>query len=215
MTNTAGPRAGASLAVCDSEGVFTQPALGYGFAALEPHIDALTMELHYARHHAGYTRKFNAAIKEEGLHLNDIEKIFAGVSGFGAAVRNNGGGYYNHNLYWKTMSPDGGGKPEGELLAALEKDFGSFEEFRALMSTTAASLFGSGWAWLILNREGTLQVVSTPNQDNPLMDLAQVQGRPLMNIDVWEHAYYLNYQNARKAYIDAFWNLVDWDFVSA
>ena len=205
----------ASLVSSDSEGNFTQPDLGYAFDALEPHIDAMTMELHYGKHHAGYTRKFNAALESENLDSTDIYSIFAAVSTQGNAIRNNGGGYYNHNLYWKFMSPEGGGEPTGKLAEAISADFGSFAAFKELFSSTAASHFGSGWGWLILNSDGKLQVISLPNQDNPLMDVSPVQGTPLLNIDVWEHAYYLNYQNMRRSYVDAYWNIIDWRFVEA
>ena len=175
----------------------------------------MTMELHYSKHHAGYTSKFNAALEHEDMHPSDIYKIFDSVSQFGEGVRNNGGGYYNHNLYWKFMSPGGGGEPGGRLAAAIEENFGDFQKFKDLFSATAGSHFGSGWGWLILDGEGRLQVTSTPNQDNPLMDVAEVRGTPLLNIDVWEHAYYLNYQNMRKSYIEAYWNVIDWDFVAS
>ncbi|MEZ5072752.1 MAG: superoxide dismutase [Bacteroidales bacterium] len=214
MTGTAGESLTAGLAVADELGKFLQPELGYAFDALEPHIDAQTMELHYGKHHAGYTAKFNTALEHADLHSTDIRSIFAQVSGLGTDVRNNGGGYYNHNLYWKFMSPQGGGQPEGKLADALTENFGSFDAFKELFSAAAGSHFGSGWAWLLLNKEGKLQVTSTPNQDNPLMDVAEVQGTPLLNIDVWEHAYYLHYQNMRKNYIDAYWNVIDWNFVS-
>jgi Fe-Mn family superoxide dismutase len=215
MNSSAAGGATASLVASDSEGKFVQPELGYAFDALEPHIDARTMELHYSKHHAGYTTKFNNALEHENMHPTDIYKIFSTISEFGTGVRNNGGGYFNHNLYWKFMSPDGGGEPQGKLAAAITSGFGSFAQFKDLFSATAASQFGSGWAWLILDGEGKLQVTSTPNQDNPLMDVAEVQGKPLLNIDVWEHAYYLNYQNMRTSYIEAWWNVVDWKFVAA
>ncbi len=192
---------------------FLQQDLSYSFDALEPNIDAQTMELHYGKHHAGYTKKFNAALVDAGIDATDIREIFANVSYYPAGVRNNGGGYFNHALYWKFMSPDGGGEPTGKLLAAIEGAFGSFDEFKKLFSAAAATQFGSGWAWLVLDTEGKLQVTSTPNQDNPLMDIATVKGTPLLNIDVWEHAYYLNYQNKRTEYISNFWNVVNWDFV--
>ncbi|MFO7932650.1 MAG: superoxide dismutase [Bacteroidales bacterium] len=212
--NTAGANgATASLVLTDDAGKFVQPELGYAYDALVPHIDAMTMELHYSKHHAGYTRKFNDALESENLHSTDIQNIFSRVSTLSDGVRNNGGGYYNHNLFWKFMSPDGGGEPGGEIATAINETFGSFEQFRDLFSSTAGSVFGSGWAWLILNDEGNLQVVSTPNQDNPLMDVTDVNGKPLLNIDVWEHAYYLKYQNERGKYIDAYWNVIDWDFV--
>jgi len=215
MSSAGANGATASLVLTDDAGKFVQPALGYAFNALEPHIDAMTMELHYGKHHAGYTRKFNDALEHENFHSTDIYKIFSGISNHSEGVRNNGGGYYNHNLFWKFMSPDGGGEPSGKLATAIDDTFGSFTKFRDLFSATAGSVFGSGWAWLILNDEGNLQVVSTPNQDNPLMDVAGVHGKPLLNIDVWEHAYYLNYQNERGRYIDAYWNVIDWDFVDA
>lgn len=205
----------ATLVALGGDGKFSQPELGYAFDALEPHIDAMTMELHYGKHHAGYTKKFNAALEHENLHSTDIYRIFETVSSYGTGVRNNGGGYFNHNLYWKFMSPEGGGAPTGKLAEAINSTFGSFEEFKSLFSATAASQFGSGWGWLILDTEGKLQVTSTPNQDNPLMDVAEVKGTPLLNVDVWEHAYYLNYQNKRTSYLEAYWNVVDWDFVGA
>jgi Fe-Mn family superoxide dismutase len=215
MNSAAANGATASLVATGSDGRFIQPKLGYAFDALEPHIDAMTMEIHYGKHHAGYTQKFNAALDQENLFPADIYKIFTGVSGYGAGVRNNGGGYFNHNLYWRFISPDGGGEPAGKIATAIEGTFGSFASFRELFSATAASHFGSGWAWLLLDQEGELRVTSTPNQDNPLMDVAEVRGTPLLNIDVWEHAYYLKYQNMRTSYIEAYWNVVDWDFVGA
>lgn len=202
-----------TLIPTDSEG-FVQKELPYGFDALEPYIDTQTMELHYGKHHAGYTRKFNAALKEEGVGSNDIYEIFSKISQFGSGVRNNGGGYFNHSLFWNFMSPDGGGQPSGELLKAINESFGSFEQFQDLFSNAAATRFGSGWAWLIVDEEGSLKVVSTPNQDNPLMDVSDVKGSPILNLDVWEHAYYLKYQNRRTEYINSFWNLVNWDTVS-
>jgi Fe-Mn family superoxide dismutase len=189
------------------------PDPGYPYDALEPHIDAMTMEIHHSKHHAGYTRKFNAAVKDSGLGDSRIKDIFDQVSRYPAGIRNNGGGFYNHKLFWNCMSPRGGGEPKGELLKAIERNFGSFEKFREAFSMSAATRFGSGWAWLIKTVDG-LKVSSTPNQDNPLMDVAGVRGFPLLGIDVWEHAYYLKYQNRRKDYIAAFWNVVNWDFVA-
>jgi Fe-Mn family superoxide dismutase len=215
MSSSATDGATASLVATGLDGKFVQPELGYAFDALEPHIDAMTMELHYGKHHAGYTRKFNAALEHEDMHSTDIYRLFANVSTLGDGVRNNGGGYYNHNLYWKFMSPEGGGEPAGKLAEAINEHFGSFAQFKELFSATSGSQFGSGWGWLILDSEGKLQVTSTPNQDNPLMDVAEVQGTPLLNIDVWEHAYYLNYQNMRGSYIQAYWNVVDWGFVGS
>ncbi len=196
------------------ENGFEQKELPYAFDALKPYIDAQTMELHYGKHHAGYTRKFNAAIEAEGIASTDIKEIFSNISQYGPGVRNNGGGYYNHSLFWNFMSPDGGGEPTGDLLAAIEEAFGSFSAFKELFSEAAATQFGSGWAWLIIDEEGNLQVTNTSNQDNPLMDIAEVKGTPLLNLDVWEHAYYLNYQNKRTEYINNFWNIVNWETVA-
>ena len=215
MNSSAQTAATASLVSMDSSGKFLQPELGYAFDALEPHVDAMTMEVHYGKHHAGYTNKFNAALEHADFHPTDINKLFASVSTHGNGIRNNGGGYYNHNLYWKFMSPEGGGEPTGKLAEAIAADFGSFAQFKELFSATAASHFGSGWGWLLLDAEGKLQVTSLPNQDNPLMDVSPVQGTPLLNIDVWEHAYYLHYQNMRKTYVEAYWNIIDWKFVEA
>ncbi len=215
MNTAASDGATVSLVSTGPDGKFLQPDLGYDYNALEPHVDAMTMELHYSKHHAGYTAKFNRALEHEDFHPADIYKLFETISNHGEDVRNNGGGYYNHNMFWKFMSPDGGGEPTGDLASAIDETFGSFNQFKELFAATAASQFGSGWGWLILDAEGNLQVTSTPNQDNPLMDVAGVTGTPILNIDVWEHAYYLNYQNRRTAYIDAYWNVVDWRFVEA
>ena len=193
--------------------VFKQLEPAYAFDALEPYIDTATMELHTTKHHAGYTANFNNALEREGITEHDISKIFANISTCSDALRNNGGGYYNHNLFWQFMSPSGGGKPRGKIAGAINKQFGSFEAFKNLFSSVAGSHFGSGWAWLIVNSRGDLEVVSTPNQDNPLMDVSEANGIPVLNIDVWEHAYYLNYQNQRAKYIEAYWNIINWDFV--
>ncbi len=192
---------------------FVQADLPYAFDALEPYIDQQTMELHYTKHHAGYTSKFNAALDEEELTERDLKEIFANISAYSDALRNNGGGYYNHSLFWNFLSPEGGGEPTGELLKAIEEAFGSFEDFKELFSNAAATQFGSGWAWLIVDGDGMMQVTSMPNQDNPLMDIANVKGTPILNLDVWEHAYYLHYQNRRTEYIENFWNLVNWETV--
>ncbi len=189
------------------------PELKYNYNALEPHFDALTMEIHHSKHHAAYTNNFNNAVAEANLESTDLQDIFASVSKYGNAVRNNGGGFYNHSLFWENLSPNGGGKPQGALLDAIEKDFGSFEEFKKIFSAAAASRFGSGWAWLI-KQNGKLKVSSTPNQDNPLMDITEEQGTPILTLDVWEHAYYLKYQNKRPDYIAAFWEVVDWEIAS-
>jgi Fe-Mn family superoxide dismutase len=192
---------------------FELPKLGYDYTALEPHIDARTMEIHHTKHHAGYTNNLNNAIVSTVLEGKDIEEILQGISGHSTAVRNNGGGFYNHNLYWKVLERGGSPNPEGVLLDALNESFGSLEKFREAFVQAAVTRFGSGWAWLVL-QDKKLVVSSTPNQDNPLMDVAEVQGIPLLGIDVWEHAYYLKYQNRRPDYVNAFWNLVNWDEVA-
>ena len=194
--------------------MFTLPDLPYALDALEPHIDARTMEIHHDKHHAGYTSKLNAALEGSDMAGKSIEDILANVSSAGNGVRNNGGGFYNHSLFWKILSPNGGGKPTGELSTAIDKAFGSYDAFKEKFSSAAAGQFGSGWAWLIVKDNGELAVTSTPNQDNPLMDVADEKGTPILGIDVWEHAYYLNYQNRRTDYVDAFFNLVNWDEVS-
>jgi Fe-Mn family superoxide dismutase len=188
---------------------FQQPVLGYSYNALEPYIDAQTMEIHYSRHHAAYTKNFNTAVIDNKLEGKSIEAIFANVSNLPVTIRNNGGGYYNHNLYWEFMAPVAGGEPSGEIAKKINSDFGSFAKFKEEFSKAAAGQFGSGWAWLIL-KDGKLQIITTPNQDNPLMDIAPVKGQPILNIDVWEHAYYLKYQNKRADYISAYWNVVNW-----
>jgi len=192
---------------------FTLPELPYAKDALEPDIDARTMEIHHDKHHAGYTSKLNAAIEGSALAGKSIEEILAEVSGLGAGVRNNGGGFYNHSLFWTILSPNGGGAPGGDLGAAIGSKFGSFDKFKEAFSQAAATQFGSGWAWLVVDSSGDLVVSSTPNQDNPLMDVAEVKGTPILGIDVWEHAYYLNYQNRRPDYIAAFFNVVNWSEV--
>ena len=193
---------------------FQLPKLPYAYDALEPHIDARTMEIHHSKHHNGYTTNLNNAIAGTDLDGKSIEEIFENLDMNNAAVRNNGGGFYNHDLYWKIMSPDGGGEPTGALAAAIDKAFGSFEAFKDVFSKSAATRFGSGWAWLCVNKGGTVEVCSTPNQDNPLMAGSGCNGTPILGIDVWEHAYYLNYQNRRPDYINAFFNVINWDYVS-
>ena len=214
LAGTASLKASALPGLAGAGEEFKLPDLPYGYDALEPYIDAMTMEIHHSRHHAGYTRKFNAALKENGLAGRKVKALFSEVSQLPAAIRNNGGGYFNHKVFWNSMSPKGGGEPGGDLLKAIEQHFGGYEKFREMFSMAAATRFGSGWAWLVRKTDGTLAVTSTPNQDNPLMDLAEVKGTPLLAIDVWEHAYYLKYQNRRADYIAAFWNVVDWDRVS-
>lgn len=192
---------------------FELPSLPYEKNALEPHIDAKTMEIHHGKHHNAYVTKLNGAVEGTDLASKSIEEIMQGISSASGAVRNNGGGHYNHSLFWTILSPKGGGTPSGELAAAIEKKFGSFEKFKEEFANAAATRFGSGWAWLSVHN-GELQVSSTPNQDNPLMDIAETKGTPILGLDVWEHAYYLNYQNRRPDYIAAFWNVVNWDEVA-
>ena len=192
---------------------FELPDLPYAFDALEPHIDARTMEIHHDKHHAGYTSKLNAAVDGTDMAGKSIEELLANHTDNGA-VRNNGGGFYNHNLFWEIMSPNGGGEPSGELADAINAAFGSFENFKKEFSNAAATRFGSGWAWLCVHAGGKVEVCSTPNQDNPLMPNVGCGGTPVLGLDVWEHAYYLNYQNRRPDYITAFFNVIHWDEVS-
>ena len=192
---------------------FELPKLGYAYDALEPYIDARTMEIHYSKHHAGYTNNLNNALQGTEYEGKDVEELFVNVSALPASIRNNGGGFYNHDLFWKVMSPNGGGSPSGDLADAVNKYFGSFDKFKEIFSNAAATRFGSGWAWLVVSG-GELKVTSTPNQDNPLMDVADVKGTPILGLDVWEHAYYLKYQNRRPEYIAAFWNVINWEEVS-
>jgi Fe-Mn family superoxide dismutase len=192
---------------------FVQPPLPYAYDALQPHIDAQTMEIHYSKHHAAYTANFNKAIKDNSIQGKTLEQIFSTISSLPAAVRNNGGGYYNHNIFWTSMSPSGGGTPQGKVLDALNASFGSFDKFKEAFSAAAATVFGSGWAWLLENN-GKLVITTTPNQDNHLMDVVSQKGKALLNLDVWEHAYYLKYQNRRPEYIGAFWNVVNWNEVA-
>jgi Fe-Mn family superoxide dismutase len=194
---------------------FKTPELPYSYDALEPYVDKETMEYHHDKHHVGYTKKFNAAIEGTELENKKIEEIFSRVSKHPTAVRNHGGGHYNHSLFWTVMSPNGGGEPTGELLDAIKRDFGSFDQFKDDFSKSAAGRFGSGWAWLFLDANNKLNICSTPNQDNPLMDVSDCKANKLLlGLDVWEHAYYLNYRNRRADYIQAFWNVVNWDEVA-
>ena len=188
---------------------FELPKLTYAYAALEPHIDARTMEIHHSKHHQAYVTNVNAALAGSDAEKLSIEEICKSISKFPAAVRNNGGGHYNHSLFWTLMAPNAGGEPTGDLAAAITATFGSFEEFKKLFANAGVTRFGSGWAWLIV-KDGKLVISSTPNQDNPLMDVAEVKGAPILAVDVWEHAYYLNYQNRRPDYLAAFWNVVNW-----
>lgn len=195
---------------------FTLPDLPYAYDALEPHIDARTMEIHHTKHHAGYTNNLNNAISGTELEKMRIEDILANVSKYSMAVRNNGGGYWNHKLFWEIMSPNGGGQPSERMNIhrAIMRDFGSFDKFKEEFSNAAATRFGSGWAWLCVDKNDKLFITSTPNQDNPLMDIAEKKGAPILGLDVWEHAYYLNYQNRRPDYISAFWNVINWEQVT-
>ena len=193
---------------------FTLPALTYAFKALEPHIDARTMEIHHGKHHQGYVNNLNKAVEGTPLEGKMLEEILAGLDMNNGAVRNNGGGHYNHSLFWTVIGPNGSGKPSGDLAAAIDKDFGSFDAFKEKFAAAGATRFGSGWAWLCVQKGGKLEVCSTPNQDNPLMPNVGCGGTPILGMDVWEHAYYLHYQNRRPDYITAFWNVVNWDEVS-
>jgi len=192
---------------------FELPQLPYAYDALEPHIDARTMEIHHSKHHNAYTTNLNAAIAGTDLEGKSIEEILKNLDMTKAAIRNNGGGYFNHNLFWTIMSPNGGGKPTGELLSAIERDLGSFDEFKTAFSKAGVTQFGSGWAWLCV-KDGKLEVCGTPNQDNTLMPGVGCGGTPILCMDVWEHAYYLHYQNRRPDYIEAFFNVINWKEVS-
>lgn len=191
------------------------PELGYGFDALEPHIDAMTMEIHYTRHHKAYFGNLQAAVEGTEMADMEFEDLIKNISKYPTAVRNNGGGHYNHSLFWSVMSPNGGGKPSGKLLEDISKTFGNFEAFQNEFETAAKTRFGSGWAWLSVNEDGSLSVCSSANQDNPLMDVHDCNGTPILGLDVWEHAYYLKYQNKRPDYVSAFWNVVNWSEVEA
>lgn len=191
---------------------FSLPQLPYACEALKPHIDTKTMEIHHGKHHQTYVDNLNKAIEHTALEHYTIEDLLKKVSQYSKAVRDNGGGHYNHSLFWPMLSPQGGGDPMGELLATIEQNFGSVSRLREVFSQAAKTRFGSGWAWLCVNQQGSLFVCSTPNQDNPLMDVVEesCMGTPIMGLDVWEHAYYLQYQNRRPAYVEAFWNMVNW-----
>ena len=189
---------------------FELPVLPYAYDALEPHIDARTMEIHHTKHHNGYTTKLNAAIEGSDLENQSIEDILTNLDMSNMGLRNNGGGYYNHCLFWEIMSPDGGGEPSGDLAASMNEAFGSYTSFRDKFSSAAATRFGSGWAWLCVHKGGRVEICSTPNQDNTLMPNTGCGGSPILGLDVWEHAYYLNYQNRRPDYIEAFYNVINW-----
>jgi len=193
---------------------FEQTPLGYDYTALEPHIDAMTMEIHYTKHAAAYAKNLGEASAEESVDVSKpLEEVMMNISKYSTKMRNNGGGHYNHELYWKIMSPTGGGEPAGDLSEAINGAFGSLADFKTKFEDAGKGRFGSGWAWLVLDKNNLLQIGSTPNQDNPLMDISDFQGIPLVGVDVWEHAYYLNYQNKRPDYLTAFWNVIDWKTV--
>ena len=194
---------------------FVLAPLPYSNDALEPNFDALTMEIHHDRHHNAYVTNLNAAVTGTALEGKSLEELLATISTLSPAVRNNGGGHYNHTFFWETLSPNGGGAPVGELAAAINAKFGSFDEFKAAFKAASIGRFGSGWGWLVALADGSVAISSTPNQDNPLMDVAEVKGTPIIGLDVWEHAYYLKFQNKRPDYIDAFWNVVDWNKAEA
>ncbi len=189
---------------------FILPPLPYDFAALEPHIDSLTMQIHHDKHHGGYVNNLNKAVAENNLKFSSLEEMLKNISTFPATVRNNGGGHWNHSLFWKLMKPGGGGPPSGKFAEALNSAFGSFDAFKNKFTEAAMKRFGSGWAWLVV-QDGKLEIGSTPNQDNPLMDVSELKGNPVLALDVWEHAYYLKHQNKRADYINAWWNTVNWD----
>jgi Fe-Mn family superoxide dismutase len=190
------------------------PSLPYAYDALEPHIDAMTMEIHYTRHHKAYFDNLMAAVKDTEMADIPFGELLKNISKFPVAVRNNGGGHFNHSLFWNIMSANGGGQPQGELAEAINKAFGSFEAMQEKFNTAAKTRFGSGWAWLCVKDDKSLEICSTPNQDNPLMDVSECGGTPILGLDVWEHAYYLKYQNKRPDYVGAFWNVVNWEEVS-
>lgn len=194
---------------------FELPKLNYAYDALEPHIDARTMEIHHGKHHNGYTSKLNAAVEGTDLAGKNIENILSNLDMSNSAVRNNGGGFYNHRLFWEILSPDGGGEPTGKLADAINEAYGNFEAFKNAFSKAAATQFGSGWAWLCVHKGGKVEVCGTPNQDNSLMPGVGCGGTPILGLDVWEHAYYLNYQNRRPDYINAFFSLINWAEVSS
>jgi Fe-Mn family superoxide dismutase len=192
---------------------FTLPALPYAYEALEPHIDKMTMEIHHTKHHQAYVNNLNKAVKEAGLEIS-LEDLVKNASKYSTAIRNNAGGHWNHSFFWKIMKPNGGGAPTGKIAEAINASFGSFDQFKPKFEEAGMKRFGSGWAWLYVNKDGKLEIGSTPNQDNPLMDASDLKGSPVMGVDVWEHAYYLKYQNRRAEYLTAYWNLVNWDAVN-
>jgi len=213
ITNKLSPAGAGNLNRRNKMGKFELPQLPYSYDALEPYIDKQTMELHHSKHHNAYVTNLNNAVAGTDAEGKSLEEIIKNISKYPMAVRNNGGGVYNHNLFWQLMKPNGGGTPAGELGGAINSTFGSFDEFKKLFSTAAATRFGSGWAWLIV-QNGKLIITSTQNQDSPEMDIADQKGTPILTLDVWEHAYYLKYQNRRPEYIENWWNVINWDEVA-
>lgn len=197
-----------------NDGAFKMLGLNYDYNALEPYMDAKTVETHYAKHHLGYVNKLNEAIKGTEMESKSIEEILIGLDINDKTIRNNGGGYYNHNIFWEILGPNKGGEPTGQIAELIKRDFGSYEEFKKQFKEAGTSVFGSGWAWLLVQDNGSLKITTTANQDNPLMPNAEVKGYPVLNLDVWEHAYYLKYTNKRPEFIDAYFNLIDWDKVN-
>lgn len=193
------------------DGIFSLPPLPYAFDAMEPYIDKMTMEIHHDKHHAGYVNNLNKAVTENNLQNVSLEDLLKNISKYPVSVRNNGGGHWNHSLFWKIMNPNGGGNPAGDLADAIKSSFGTFEDFKNKFNNAALKHFGSGWAWLIVNKNRKLEIGSTPNQDNPLMDVSELRGTPILGLDVWEHAYYLKYQNKRGDYISNWWNIINWE----
>lgn len=198
-----------------SDDVFSLPALPYAYDALEPHIDKLTMEIHHTKHHKSYVDNLNKAVKElKDSPIPSLETLVKNASKYSVAIRNHGGGHWNHSFFWKLMKPNGGGAPEGKIAVEINNAFGSFDAFKIKMEEASMKRFGSGWAWLVVDADNKLAIGSTPNQDNPLMDLSDFKGKPLLGIDVWEHAYYLKYQNKRADYVKAWWNLLNWEEIN-
>ena len=200
-------------AVVANQGAFQMKGLNYGYNDLEPYMDGQTVETHYSKHHLGYCNKLNDAVKGTPLETMSIEEILRGLDLKNSTLRNNAGGYYNHNIFWEILGPKAGGRPTGKIAELINRDFGNFDAFKTQFTETSKSLFGSGWVWLVYQNDGTLKITTSINQDNPLMPNAETKGYPLMNIDVWEHAYYLKYKNERPKYIDSFWQLIDWSKV--
>lgn len=207
------PVDGDPKSVVANQGAFQMKGLNYGYNDLEPYMDAQTVETHYSKHHLGYCNKLNDAVKGTPLETMSIEEILKGLDLKNSTLRNNAGGYYNHNIFWEIIGPKAGGRATGKVAELINRDFGSFDEFKTQFTEKAKGLFGSGWVWLVYQNDGTLKITTSVNQDNPLMPNAEVKGYPLMNIDVWEHAYYLKYKNDRPKYIENFWQLVDWNKV--